>query len=294
MSSGDLYFITEGLERQLLQWTNLLRKGKKIKLEICVNYLADHNEPRAGEKRGATSVTKTMLADRDAQIDTEQTSGQYSPWRPVYNALRCPGPPCDNHDGHCWQDPVGKKHYKLKTHHLRRLVGLVKKKKLNIESHDDVPDEIRQQLYAEEQHRLERQRKTGRQLSNESTPSAPINIHILPAQSAQASTIITPGASPPLLPYSDPIHDDAIMIPDLPLDIAVRKYSAWQQTRVDSQVHKDNVEKACDIALTNGFDLRQINKDRDAKLFEKNGVVVGVARRFVDDIQEWLNDYQPA
>ncbi|GCB25807.1 hypothetical protein AAWM_08692 [Aspergillus awamori] len=270
MSSGDLYFITEGLERQLLQWTNLLRKGKKIKLEICVNYLADHNEPRAGEKRGATSVTKTMLADRDAQIDTEQASGQYSPWRPVYNALRCPGPPCDNHDGHCWQDP------------------------LNIESHDDVPDEIRQQLYAEEQNRLERQRKTGRQLSNESTPSAPINIHILPAQSAQASTIITPGASPPLLPYSDPIHDDAIMIPDLPLDIAVRKYSAWQQTRVDSQVHKDNVEKACDIALTNGFDLRQINKNRDAKLFEKNGVVVGVARRFVDDIQEWLNDYQPA
>lgn len=115
---------------------------------------------------------------------------------------------------------MGKKYYKLKMYHLRRLVGLVKKKKLNIESYDDVPDEIRQQLYAEEQHRFERQRKTRRQLSNESMLLALINIHFSPAQSAQALMIITPGASPPLLPYSDLIHDDVIMIPDLPLDIA--------------------------------------------------------------------------
>ncbi|KAL3441709.1 hypothetical protein BJX65DRAFT_313529 [Aspergillus insuetus] len=52
------------------------------------------------------------------------------------------------------------------------------------------------------------------------------------------------------------------MIPDLPLDTAVWEYSVWQQTRVNPQVLKDNVEKACDIALTNGLDLRQINKER--------------------------------
>ncbi len=83
------------------------------------------------------------------------------------------------------------------------------------------------------------------------------------------------------------------MIPGLPLDVAVREYSDWQQTRVNSQVLKDDVGKACDIALANGLDLRQINKDRDVEFFVKHGVVVGVARRFVDDIQEWLNDYQP-
>lgn len=300
-STNDLHQEFEGLdidwtviERHLLQWNNLLRKGKKIKLDICVNYLADDNEPRGGEKRGSASVTKTMLADRDAQIDAEQSSGLYSPWRDVYNTLRCPGSPCDNYDGHCWQDPVGKKHYKLKTHHLRHLVGLVKKKKLKIECHNDVPDEVRQQLYAEERQRLERQRNGRGQSSIESSPSAPINIHFLPAQSPQCSSTITPAGSPPLLPYTGPSLDDAIMIPDLPLDVAVREYSDWQQTRVNSQVLKNNVEKACDIALTNGLDLRQINKDRNAEFFVKNGVVVGVARRFVDDIQEWLDGYQPA
>ena len=37
------------IERQLFQWNNLLRKGKKLKLDICINYFADDNEPR-GEK----------------------------------------------------------------------------------------------------------------------------------------------------------------------------------------------------------------------------------------------------
>jgi hypothetical protein len=45
---------------------------------------------------------------------------------------------------------VGKKHYKPKIQQLRHLVGLVKKKKLEIKTHDDVLDEIWKQLYVEE------------------------------------------------------------------------------------------------------------------------------------------------
>lgn len=102
-------------------------------------------------------MTKTMLADSDAQIDAEQSSGERSVWREVYKTMRCPGPLY--RDGYCWQDPVGKKHYFLKTHHLKRLVNLVKKNKLVLENQDDIPEEIQTQLYAEEQQRLERQRK---------------------------------------------------------------------------------------------------------------------------------------
>lgn len=124
------------IEKQLLMWGDLFRnKGKKLRLDICINYLADGSEPttsRPGDKRGTTSVTKTMLSKRDAQIDAEHSSGQPSPWRNVYKTMHCPGPPCQNKDGYCWQDPVRKKHYYLKTHHLKCLVELVKKKKLNL------------------------------------------------------------------------------------------------------------------------------------------------------------------
>jgi hypothetical protein len=40
------------------------------------------------------------------------------------------------------------------------------------------------------------------------------------------------------------------------------------------------------VALTNGLDLKQIDKDQDPEFFIKHGVKVGVARRFVDDIRE--------
>ncbi|KAH8430237.1 uncharacterized protein LDX57_007906 [Aspergillus melleus] len=208
--------------------------------------------------------------------------------------MRCPGSPCENKDGYCWQDPSGKKHYKLRTHHLKRLVDLVKKG-LDLDTHDDVPDEIREQLYAEKQQWLDRQRKTHKYSSPES-PCPPININFLPTPSPQAlplSMSTSPSGSPALLPSSSP-DLDAIMIPDIPVDKAVRKYTEWQQSRVDSQVYKDNIKKACDVALMNGLDLKQIARDQDPGFFMKHGVIVGVARRFIDEIREWSENYEPA
>jgi hypothetical protein len=60
--------------------------------------------------------------------------------------MQCPGPPC--HLGpYCWRDTIGNKHYKLKTHRLRSLIKHVDQSH-RLETHDDVPDEIREQLYA--------------------------------------------------------------------------------------------------------------------------------------------------
>lgn len=286
-------------EEQILKWSNLLRlgkaKGKKLRLDICINYLADDNDPaRKGDKRGATSVTKAMLVERDAQIDAEQSSGQPSLWRDVYKTMRCPGSPCENKDGYCWQDPHGKIHYKLRTHHLKRLVDLVKKG-LELETHNDVPDEIREQLYAEKQQWLERQRKNPNHPAAQSV-CPPININFLPTPSPQApqlSMMSSPAGSPPLLPYQAPTLVDGIMIPDLPLDKAVVEYTDWQLSQVDTQVYKDNIKKACDIALANGLDLKQIHKDQEPNFFINRGVIVGVARRFVEEIQRWSDNYEP-
>jgi len=71
-----------------------------------------------------------------------------------YALMRCPGPPCDL-GPHCWISPIGKKHYKLRTHHLRALIQRVERGE-PLQSHDDVPKEIQKQLVAEEQQRLTR------------------------------------------------------------------------------------------------------------------------------------------
>ncbi|CAG7980453.1 unnamed protein product [Penicillium salamii] len=281
-------------EKQLRIWGDRLLKGKKVKLDICINYLADEDDishSKRGDKRGNTSVTKTMLADREAQIDAEQSSGERSVWRDVYKTMRCPGPPCENRDGYCWQDPVGKKHYFLKTHHLKRLVNLAKKNKLELVNQDDIPEEIQTQLYAEEQQRLERQRKNPKYPTAES-PCPPINIHLLPNQPPPSSIMPTPACSPPLFTPSDCCPVDPFVAPNIPLDRAVREYSNWQQSRVDSHDFKENITKACDVALSNGLDLEQISKDKDPEFFITHGVIIGVARRFVNDIREWCSNYE--
>jgi hypothetical protein len=79
-------------------------------------------------------------------------------WRHVYSLLRCPGAPCDR-GPHCWQDSAdGHKHYRLLTHHLRNLVKFVQRGG-TLDSHDDIPQEIRTELYAEAQQHLSRKRK---------------------------------------------------------------------------------------------------------------------------------------
>jgi hypothetical protein len=93
-----------------------------------------------------------MLADGDAQLGAEQESGgRPSIWRAVYAVMQCPGAHAT-----CWCDPLGKKHYKLSTHHLKALIDFVEQGN-QLYSHDDVPDQICEQLIVKEQQRAERQ-----------------------------------------------------------------------------------------------------------------------------------------
>jgi hypothetical protein len=77
---------------------------------------------------------------------------------------------------------MGKKHYRILTHQLKRLV-LYKEEGNKLENHDDVPDDVRQELYAVEQQRLERQQQPAHQASKSMPP-----IHITNVMPGQTST----------------------------------------------------------------------------------------------------------
>lgn len=120
-------------------------------------------------------------------------SGRPDPWRQVYGLIRCPGPPYDR-DPYCWQDPATKKRYRLLGFYLRSLVKFVQQGS-KLETYKDVPADIREQLYAEEQQLSDRKRK--RQDSGSHPASHPpivINNYIL-AQSGQATKDGSHGAS---------------------------------------------------------------------------------------------------
>jgi hypothetical protein len=172
------------IENQLLRWGEFFREGKKLRLSLSFNYVdttqSSSTSSRGGNNRGRLSTTQRMLADGAMQEAAEQgSSGLQSIWRDVYNRMRCPGAPCQK-GPHCWIDPVVKKHYPLRAHHMRSLIRHAQEGH-PLETYEDVPEAVREQLYVEEQQSIEKHKKTTNMLA---TSFPPINItNVLPTQS---------------------------------------------------------------------------------------------------------------
>jgi hypothetical protein len=277
------------VEKQLIRWGELFRAGKRLRVDLSFNYLDASLQPAStanrGNKRGS-SATQRMLAERASQLQAEQdASGSPSIWQEVYALMRCPGPPC-NLGPHCWRDPFGKKHYKVRTHHLKALVGLMHHGH-TLKSHDDVPEDIRELLYAEEHQRQERHSTT----TNIPAPSLPpINItNVLPSQANEspkksvADGSVTAGERP---------HENARLDIPGPRDAAVMAYNEWQQSNVVDEALKEEFRKACNATLEDGLDLEQVYEDQDPGFFVRSGVKRGIVRRFVSDINGWSKRYK--
>ncbi|KAI3097654.1 hypothetical protein CBS147333_9296 [Penicillium roqueforti] len=245
----DTEIIWNAIEKQLLMWSGLFSSGKELTLKICFNYVDNRHSPaavgRKVEKRGKSSVTSRMLDERDAQLDAEEdASGQKPVWR-------------------SW----GKKHYQLKTHHLRRLVTYVEKGGV-LDGHKDVPETVREELFMEEQQRLEKSHRKGGHIIGNGVPYPPININVLPSQSSVSGSDIS-AAQAVDLKSSSPLE-----IPGS-RDEAVREY-------------------ICDLMLEDGLDLEQVYKDQDPGFFIGKGIKMGIARRFVEDIRRWVENVKKA
>lgn len=222
-----------------------------------------------------------MLAERATQLDAEQeSSSQPSIWREVYALMRCNNPSCAL-DPHCWPDLMIKKHYKLKTHHLRSLIRYVEQRG-PLRSHDDVPEDIRQQLYIKKE-----QRHKGKHTDAVASPFSMFPINITNALSEQLhhnvsseSQVDTSGSRQ--ASSSSSIHA-TLKIPGLH-DVAVREYSNWQQSQIGDEVFKVKFHKACHVILIEGLDLEQVYKDCNPDFLIEKDVKRDIVRRFIADI----------
>ncbi|GIJ86812.1 hypothetical protein Asppvi_005708 [Aspergillus pseudoviridinutans] len=98
----------------------------------------------------------------------------------------------------------------------------------DFDSHDDIPDSLRDQLYAEENQRLDKQKKPTDNSDNSTigSPCPPVNINVLQAGSSQQSM---PPPANDAIP-AKPGYAESIMVHGL-LDVAVEEYTEWQRSR---------------------------------------------------------------
>lgn len=158
----------------------------------------------------------------------------------------------------------------------------------SLESHADVPQVVRQQLYAEQQERVHKQHKTS---AGNASNLPPITINnVLPGSASSASGTHAEAAA---AAASGPV---ASIPQDFELpgfrDVALNEYSKWHQSKVFNSDLKADFRKAEAVTLENALDLDLIYEENDPDFFEKQGVKKGTAKRWVRDIPRWAKRYK--
>lgn len=65
-------------------------------------------------------------------------------------------------------------------------------------------------------------------------------------------------------------------------------------SNVTDDTLKTAFRQVCGVMLENDLDLEQVYNDQDPEFFVGKGIKMGIARRFVEDIQRWVQDVKKA
>lgn len=152
---------------------------------------------------------------------------------------------------YCWYESHDNRHREVMTGTLKRLVQHVEKGN-KFESRGDVPENIRREIYAVEQRKLDRHhRSTNAQHppihitnvipSNTSTSSNSFNTEL--ASSSQTSGTTSTGR---------------LIIPG-PRDVALKNYIIYQQSRVEDEVCKSQIAMVGEALLKARWDLERVH-----------------------------------
>jgi hypothetical protein len=147
---------------------------------------------------------------------------------------------------------------------MMRLIEYARERKL--EGYDDVPQDIREMLYAEEQEQSRRKRKR----SDSDSTGRPIHIRLTCRRCTGSVSR----------------HVDDLDIPG-PREKGLGDYTDELCASVCNDMWKGQFRMISDLALHECLDLQRIYASQDIKLFTSKGVKEGIARIFVEDIKKW-------
>ncbi|KJZ69706.1 hypothetical protein HIM_10900 [Hirsutella minnesotensis 3608] len=144
------------IEDQMKAWSHLLKSGRRMTLEI--SFIYKDKTIATGTKSGRGAGNR-QRAEHNALIEAggnqPSAPGPHAlpNWKTVYNLHRCGVESCES--PYCCVDPVDKKHYKVDTSVLDKIIEYVDDGN-QIRSFDDIPQDIRDIIFAKQQQSVER------------------------------------------------------------------------------------------------------------------------------------------
>jgi len=273
------------ISSQLTEWSGVFQNGKRLQVELTFHYAtsgASMTGTSISRRPGPTrqSATVRMLTERNDRLQAEaETEGRASVWTELYKERRCPtscpkGP-------HCFvDDDPERTHYKLYTHHLRRIVQY-RLEGDTFRTEAEFLNDLKQELYAEAKTAHDRKRKS--RATSLSMP-APVTIN----NRFLEQSLLRSSSSAPAVPADEhrPVPIVSPVIVTDQHDIAVRNYSLYLQSCYHSTACKAAVVAAEGHVQEHMLGLDQLHKEKNCQFLVDAGVPPGIARRWVcDDIK---------
>lgn len=256
------------INSQLTDWSGLLEDGKKLQVELTFHY--DTPEQAALNtsvlrRHGTARQTPTarMHAERSGRLrGEEETEGRASIWVEVYRDRRCPtscpkGPHC------LIDDDPDRTHYKLYTHHLRRMVKF-RMEEDGSQMEAEFLRDLKLELHQEAKIADERKRKARVTADN----------HVHEQFLARPSAVGPGGEHKP----------DGLLSPVVVTDqhdIAVHKYSLYLQSIYHNADCKEAIIAAEGHVQTRMLGSDQLHRKKDSQFLQDVGVPEGIADRWV-------------
>ncbi|VTO87430.1 unnamed protein product [Fusarium graminearum] len=280
----------KAIEDKIQSWSLLFCEGHKLRLDISFIYKATDQvvQPaNTGGRQSRRGATGRQFAARDRLLaEQEDTSGSRPVCNDVYEVFHCTGVPCVNAGFYCWRDPVSKKHFKLDSSLLNKLVDYAEEGRL-MRNHDHVPETIRERIFRQDQENLERKqlkRKRGDSLPPINISVSCLGSHGEAQQDPPTGTHVTAAGS--RVGFSRRAVD--IVIP-LPIDRAGIAYCEWLCGRVESDYWEAGFRQAHRITMEACFDLKYVYQVQDIAFFTDKGVALGIALSYIGDIPVWAD-----
>jgi hypothetical protein len=184
--------------------------------------------------------------------------------------MECISATCTNRGFSCWRHKD--KHHKLDSNIMDRLIDRAEQG-YRFETHGDLPEDIRDLILIredEEEARRKRKRKASDQL--------PVNIRVFCHGHRDNCFVDCAGESQRELNF---------LVPD---DEAPIVYSDWLCAKVTNEKWRTASQLAGEVTVDKGYDLRWLNANQKAgkDMLIANGVLEGVAARFVSWVSRWV------
>jgi hypothetical protein len=255
------------VENKVRSWSNL---GDSLK--VVISFIYKEAQPTSTKGKAGRGATKKHSAALDRLVAEQEASGTRAVWKDVYRLMECISATCTNRGFSCWRHKD--KHHKLDSDIMDRLVDRAEQG-YRMDTHDDVPEDIRELIRTrenEEEARRKRKRKA--------VDPLPVSVRVSCNGHRDSDSADCSGESQRELKF--PVPDDEAPI----------VYSDWLCARITNEKWRTASRLAGEVTVDNGYDLHWLNANqKDGKqMLIVNGVLEGVAARFVSWVSRWVDD----